>query len=122
MFKKLFFALSAAVLCFLLCACGAGGKAEESSTASGDPFAGEWLYTTPDGIYELLTFKGDGNGVKQVLDIPNDLTYTYDDTTLTVLVHMDDPPAQYSYEYRFEGNDMYLKDKATGEEKVFTKQ
>lgn len=123
MLKKLFIAVLACILLFSFCACGSK-EGEESSVIvdPNDPFTGEWLMVTEDGIYELLCFYGNGKGYQQALDIYLDIGYTYDDTKLTFDVYVEDPPLKRVYEYRIEEMDLFLKNIETGTEKHYVKQ
>ncbi len=94
----------------------------DSSVSDVPSLVGEWRCEFSDGTYEILTFNDDGTGVKQTLDIPNEITYTYDGTTLVIAVHVDEPPIEHSYDCRVEGDNLYLRDKDTGNEAVYEKE
>ncbi len=123
MFKKAFIILLACIICVAFCACSGGGDEESKITVDpNDPFTGEWVYSTTDGIYEFLVFNGDGRGNQQHLDIVTDIGYTYDDSKLYFDVYVDNPPIKRTYEYKIDGNDLFLKNVDTGVEKHYVKE
>lgn len=123
MLKKIMLIILACFLTLSLGACGGndGGDSADSVDPN-DPFYGDWLYITEDGIHELFYFYGNGKGCQQVLDIYTDMGYEYDDENLYISIYVSDPPVRYTYKYQVEDMDLFLENTETGITKHFVKQ
>lgn len=123
MLKKIMLIILACFLTLSLGACGGnnGGDSADSIDPN-DPFYGDWLYVTEDGIHELFCFYGNGKGCQQVLDIYTDMGYEYDEENLYISVYVSDPPVRYIYKYQVEDMDLFLENTETGITKHFVKQ
>lgn len=122
--KRRTVALLLALLALLsLCACGGGGSDESSIIVDpDDPFTGDWLMITAEGIYEYYYFYGNGKGCKQALDIYIDFSYTYDDDTITFESYIDTPPIVQTYSYTLDDIDLFLTNTAGGQTQHYIKQ
>lgn len=121
--KKRTVALLFALLTALsLCACG--GESDESSIIvdPNDPFTGDWLMITADGIYEFYYFYGNGTGCQQSLDIYVDFGYTYTEDTITFEYYIDTPPVVQTYSYSLDGIDLFLTNTDGGQPLHYVKQ
>lgn len=123
MFKRCLVLILTLVFTVSFCACG-GDDGDNSSVVvdPNDPFTGDWLYVTEDGIHEYLYLLGNGQGCQQILDIYIDIGYEYTEDTLTISAYVDDPPHVNTYKYKLEGNDLFLENVETGLKKHFVKQ
>lgn len=121
--KKRTVALFLALLALLsLCACGGEGDESSIIVDPNDPFTGDWLMITAEGIYEYYYFYGNGTGCKQALDIYIDFSYSYDDDTITFESYVDTPPIVQTYSYTLDDIDLFLTNIDGGQTQHYIKQ
>ena len=122
--KKFFSLILALVLALSLVACGGTSENDPPASEKDNPLFGEWREPRDDGFATTYNFKANGEGESFILDMVNYFSYTYDDTTLTMLVHVDDPPIKRVYNYKIENDTLtlsYTNDDGEVKEDVFNR-
>jgi len=117
--KRILFFILALVSVLSLAACGGEDKPKIDPN---DPFTGEWMETRDDGFATTYEFRGDGTGIRIVLDLVNEIRYTYDESRLYVDVYVDDPPIRRTYTYTIEGDLLTIVADDSGDKMVLKKK
>lgn len=111
----------AVVIVALLSIVACGNGENEPKVDPNDPFTGKWMETRDDGFATTYEFDGDGTGMRYVLDLVNEIKYTYDETYLYLDVYVDNPPVRRTYAYIFDGDTLTLTSES-GDVMVLKKQ
>lgn len=113
------------VLVFGLVACGDKNNTDNSSgSAPVNPLLGEWRENRDDGFATTHNFLDDGKGESYTLDMVNYFSYTYDTNTITMEVHVEDPPVKRVFTYKIENDTLTLSqtgDDGVTKDTVYTK-